>query len=158
MRWFPNSNSKSNGFTCRCRQRWLDTLHLSSAWILILWQCSTAHYASDQLIISFQSEDAAKSIHPSRTSDGKRMVPMYVCKMHFRSACYTYAQGWLKVTYNTGSPIFKYEKIELLVCTYEISRELVCKYGNFGCSRCLTPATIVNPIPVIRTIKSKLVF
>ena len=27
-----------------------------------------------------------------------------------------------------GNPIFKYEKSELLVCIYEISRELVCKY------------------------------
>ena len=31
---------------------------------------------------------------------------------------------------------FKYEKIELLVCIYEISRELVFKYGISGCSRC----------------------
>ena len=45
------------------------------------------------------------------------------------------------------NPVFKYEKIELLVCIYEISRELVCKYGIYACSRCLTPATIVNPIP-----------
>ena len=37
------------------------------------------------------------------------------------------------------------KKIELLVCIYEISRELVCKYGTYACSRCLTPATIVNP-------------
>ena len=46
-----------------------------------------------------------------------------------------------------GSPVIKYEKIELLVCIYEISRELVCKYGIYACSRYLTPATIVNPIP-----------
>ena len=80
LRRFPNSNSKSNGFTCRSRQRWSDTLHLSSAWLLTLWLCGTlvqtAHYASDQLIISFQSEDAARSIHPTRTGDGKRLVPM----------------------------------------------------------------------------------
>ena len=56
-------------------------------------------------------------------------------------------QGWLKVTYNVEIPTFKYEKIELLVCIYEISRELVFIYGISGCSRCLTPATIVNPIP-----------
>ena len=55
-------------------------------------------------------------------------------------------QGWLKYTYNMGIPIFKYEKIELLVCIYEISRELVFIYGISGCSRCLTPVTIVNPI------------
>ena len=40
-----------------------------------------------------------------------------------------------------GIPIFKYEKIELLVCIYEISRELVFKYGISGCSRCLTPVS-----------------
>ena len=50
-------------------------------------------------------------------------------------------QAWLKVTYNTGSPVFKYEKIELLVCIYEISGELVFKYGISGCSRCLTVVT-----------------
>ena len=56
-------------------------------------------------------------------------------------------QGWLKVTYNTGNPVFKYENIELLVCIYEISRELVFKYGISGCSRCLTLETIMNPLP-----------
>ena len=56
-------------------------------------------------------------------------------------------QGWLKVPYNVGIPTFKYEKIELLVCIYEISRELVFIYGISGCSRCLTPVTIVNHIP-----------
>ena len=40
--------------------------------------------------------------------------------------------------------IFKYEKIELLVCIYEISRDLVFKYGISGCSRCLTLVTTVN--------------
>ena len=40
-----------------------------------------------------------------------------------------------------------YEIIELLVCIYEISRELVFKYGISGCSRCLTLVTTVNPIP-----------
>ena len=44
-------------------------------------------------------------------------------------------------------PTFKYEKIELLVCIYEISKELVFIYGISACSRCLTPATILNPIP-----------
>ena len=56
-------------------------------------------------------------------------------------------QGLIKVTYNTGNPIFKYEKFELLVCIYEISRALVFKYGISGCSRCLTLVTTVNPIP-----------
>jgi len=42
------------------------------------------------------------------------------------------SQGWLKVPYNVGIPTFKYEKIELLVCVYEISRELVFIYGIFG--------------------------
>ena len=46
-----------------------------------------------------------------------------------------------------GNPIFKYEKFELLVCIYEISRALVFKYGISGCSRCLTLVTTVNPIP-----------
>ena len=36
-----------------------------------------------------------------------------------------------------GIFIFEYEKIELLVCVYEISRELVFIYGIYGCSRCL---------------------
>ena len=53
-------------------------------------------------------------------------------------------QGWLKVPYNVGIPTFKYEKIELLVCIYEISRELVFIYGISRCSRCLTPVIIVN--------------
>ena len=44
------------------------------------------------------------------------------------------------------TPTFKYEKIEL-VFIYEISRELVCKYGISGCSRCLTLYSTVNPIP-----------
>ena len=39
------------------------------------------------------------------------------------------------------NPTFKYEKIELLVCIYEISRELVFKYGISRCSRCLTLGT-----------------
>ena len=71
--------------------------------------------------------------------------------MHTRSSIFSYLnvwlltlqvlfiypwQGWLKVTYITGSPVFKYDKIELLVCIYEISRELVFKYGISGCSRC----------------------
>ena len=43
-----------------------------------------------------------------------------------------------------GIPIFKYEKVELLVCIYEISRELVFIYGISRCSRCLTPVIIVN--------------
>ena len=45
-----------------------------------------------------------------------------------------------------GIPTFKYEKIELLVCIYEISRELVFIYEIAGCSQCLTvtPVTIVN--------------
>ena len=43
-----------------------------------------------------------------------------------------------------GIPTFKYEKIELLVCIYEISRELVFIYGISRCSQCLTPVTIVN--------------
>ena len=46
-----------------------------------------------------------------------------------------------------GNPIFKYKKIELLVCIYEISRELVFKYGISGCPRCLTLVTTVNTIP-----------
>ena len=41
-----------------------------------------------------------------------------------------------------GNPIFKYEKFELLVCIYEISRALVFKYGICGC---LALVTIVNP-------------
>ena len=41
---------------------------------------------------------------------------------------------------------FEYEKIELLACIYEISRELVFKYGISGCSRCLTLVTTVNPV------------
>ena len=45
-----------------------------------------------------------------------------------------------------GNPIFKYEKIELLVCIYEISRELVFKYGISGSPRCLTLVNIMNPI------------
>ena len=53
-------------------------------------------------------------------------------------------QGWLKVPYNVGIPTFKYEKIELLVCIYEISRELVFIYEISGCSWCLTPVTLVN--------------
>ena len=56
-------------------------------------------------------------------------------------------QGWLKEPYKMGIPTFKYEKIELLVCIYEISRELVFIYRIFGCSQCVTPATIGNPIP-----------
>ena len=43
--------------------------------------------------------------------------------------------------------IFKYEKIELLVCIYEVLGELVFKYGIYGCSRCLTLETIMNPLP-----------
>ena len=43
-----------------------------------------------------------------------------------------------------GIPTFKYEKIELLVCIYEISRELVFIYGISRCSRCLRPVIIVN--------------
>ena len=43
------------------------------------------------------------------------------------------------------NPTFKYEKIELLVCIYEILGELVFKYGTSGCSRCLTLETIMNP-------------
>ena len=46
-----------------------------------------------------------------------------------------------------GNPIFIYEKFELLVCIYEISRALVFKYVISGCSRCLTLVTTVNPIP-----------
>ena len=46
-----------------------------------------------------------------------------------------------------GNPIFKYEKIELLVCINEILGELVFKYGISGCSRCLTLETIMNPPP-----------
>ena len=42
--------------------------------------------------------------------------------------------------------IFRYEKIELLICIYEISRELIFKYGISGCSRCLTLVTTVNPV------------
>ena len=34
----------------------------------------------------------------------------------------------MKVHYNMRNVIFEYEKIELLVCIYEISRGLVCKY------------------------------
>ena len=45
-----------------------------------------------------------------------------------------------------GNPIFKYEKIELLVCIYEIPRELVFKYVISGCLRCLTLVNIMNPI------------
>ena len=44
------------------------------------------------------------------------------------------------------NPIFRYEKIELLVCIYEISREMVFKYGISGCPRCLTLLNIMNPI------------
>ena len=40
--------------------------------------------------------------------------------------------------------IFKYE---ILVCIYEILRDLVCKYGISGCSRRLTLVTTVNPTP-----------
>ena len=43
-------------------------------------------------------------------------------------------QGWLKVHYNMRILIFKYEKIELLVCIYEISGELVFIYGISGWS------------------------
>ena len=46
-----------------------------------------------------------------------------------------------------GIFIFEYEKIELLVCVYEISRELVFKNGISGSSRCLTLGTTVNLIP-----------
>ena len=46
-----------------------------------------------------------------------------------------------------GNPISKYERIELLVCIYEISRELVFNYGISECSRRLTLVTTVNPIP-----------
>ena len=67
--------------------------------------------------------------------------------MHFMHSTCTNVQGWLKVTYNVEIPTFKYEKIELLVCIYEISKELVFIYGISACSRCLTPATILNPIP-----------
>ena len=53
----------------------LDHLHSDSC-----YSTEQQYYASDRLIIRFQSEDAAaKSIHPtSATSDGKRMVPMCV--------------------------------------------------------------------------------
>ena len=46
-----------------------------------------------------------------------------------------------------GNPISKYERIELLVCIYEISRELVFNYGISECSRRLTLVTTVNPLP-----------
>ena len=49
--------------------------------------------------------------------------------------------------YNEENPTFKYEKIELLVCIYEVLGELVFKYGISGCSRCLTLETIMNPLP-----------
>ena len=45
------------------------------------------------------------------------------------------------------NPTFKNEKIELLVCIYEVLGELVFKYGIYGCSRCLTLETIMNPLP-----------
>ena len=46
----------------------------------------------------------------------------------------------MKSFYNTGIN-------ELLVCIYEISGELVFKYGISGCSRWMTLVAIANPIP-----------
>jgi len=45
------------------------------------------------------------------------------------------------------NPTFKSEKIELLVCIYEVLGELVFKYGISGYSRCRTLETIMNPLP-----------
>ena len=49
--------------------------------------------------------------------------------------------GANKSHFENGNPVFKYEKIELLVCIYEISGELVFKYGISRCSRWLTVVT-----------------
>ena len=51
----------------------------------------------------------------------------------------TMTQGWLKVHYNVWNHTFKYEKIELLVCIYEIPRELVFIYGISGHSGWSSP-------------------
>ena len=51
-------------------------------------------------------------------------------KILFEYGVFWKSQGWLKVHYNRGIPIFKYEKIE--VCIYEIPRELVFIYGISG--------------------------
>ena len=54
----------------------------------------------------------------------------FIMMMMFNSVRFSWnRQGWLKVTLNVETPTLKYEKIESLVCIYEISRELVFKYG-----------------------------
>ena len=59
---------------------------------------------------------------------------------HFKGSEDTWGiQGWLKVHYNVWNHTFKYEKIELLVCIYEIPRELVFIYGISGHSGWSSP-------------------
>ena len=48
-------------------------------------------------------------------------------------------QGWLKVHFNVWNHTFEYEKIELLVCIYEIPRELVFIKGISGHSGLSNP-------------------
>ena len=56
--------------------------------------------------------------------------------LQFRTSLF---QGWLKVHLNVWNQTFKYEKIELLVCIYEIPRELVFIYGISGHSGWSSP-------------------
>ena len=58
-------------------------------------------------------------------------------------------QGWLKVHYNVWNHTFKYEKIELLVCIYEIPRELVFIYGISGHSGWSSPFGSLHVLHVL---------
>ena len=56
---------------------------------------------------------------------------------------------WLKVHYNVWNHTFKYEKIELLVCIYEIPRELVFIYGISGHSGWSSPFGSLHVLHVL---------
>ena len=58
-------------------------------------------------------------------------------------------QGWLKVHYNVWNQTFKYEKNELLVCIYEIPRELVFIYGISGHSGWSSPFGSLHVLHVL---------
>ena len=50
-------------------------IHYTPLLCLITCVTPVKYYASDRLIVCFQSEDAAKSIHPTSISDGKGWFP-----------------------------------------------------------------------------------